>query len=280
VADFRVTILAENCVASSRVIGEHGFSALIEKGGRRFLFDTGQGMCLPHNVKVMGEEFSGLEAVALSHGHYDHTGGLRWVIEKTGGIPVFAHRSVFARHMGRDPQDPAAAPYDIGCPFKREDLEALGARFHFEERTRRIGEGLWFITGISRKSELEPQDPRLVIPGEKGFIPDPMEDDASLLVDSPAGALLILGCAHAGILNILEHVRSEMGFKRLWGILGGTHLLHASEDMIRRVAESLDTFYPEFIAVSHCTGWKATAGLFTHFKDRFRMAAAGTGFSF
>lgn len=277
---FTVTVLAENSVFSSGVIGEHGFSALIEREDKRILFDTGQGMCLPHNLEAMKKALPCLDAVALSHGHYDHTGGLKWVIQEVGEVEVLAHPALFSRHMARDSEDPQAAPYFVGCPFGKEELEALGARFKFVTETTRMGDGLWFIAGISRRSALEPRDPRLVAPGENGLVQDSVADDASLLVEDAGSSVLILGCAHAGVINILDHVRNEMGFGTLDAIVGGTHLLFSSEEMISRVIEALEAFSPNLVAVSHCTGWRATARLLGHFGDRFRVASAGTVFSF
>ncbi|MES0446909.1 MAG: MBL fold metallo-hydrolase, partial [Desulfobacterales bacterium] len=217
-----ITILADNCVSRAGLIGEHGFSALIEKGDEKFLFDTGPGMSLPHNTKKLEKDLRHLDKIIISHGHYDHTGGLKWAIQRSGEkTEVVAHPKIFAKHMVRNPGE---APKYWGCPFTREELEESGAQFHMIDRTSEISPGMWFITGIDLMPEQVPVDARLVIPQEARYVLDPIEDDASLLIDCEGSAVLVLGCAHSGILNILDHVENKLGIKKLQAVVGGTHL--------------------------------------------------------
>jgi 7,8-dihydropterin-6-yl-methyl-4-(beta-D-ribofuranosyl)aminobenzene 5'-phosphate synthase len=111
-------------------------------------------------------------------------------------------------------------------------------------------------------------------------VADPLDDDASLLLETDGPPVLILGCAHRGILNILDHIRDVLGVKKLRAVLGGTHLMFLGPEDIPRVMERLEDFSVDLVGVSHCTGLKAGIELAKHFGDRFTFASAGSAFTF
>ena len=274
-----VTILCDNCISASGFLGEHGFSALIDRGRERYLLDTGAGRTLATNLKTLGEDLTGLNRIFISHGHYDHTGGLKWVLEQTGGMEIVAHPDIFTRHMAnRGTVDPDLR--FVGCPFTRSELEDTGARFRFVDGTAEVSPGVWFISNIPRNPEFAPRDGRLVLRREGETVIDPISDDAGLIIETDADPVLLLGCAHAGVLNIFEFVRRDMGIKRLKAVLGGTHLMFYGTENLSRVIEELERFSVGIIAVSHCTGFEASAKLAMHFKARFAQAGAGRRFEF
>jgi 7,8-dihydropterin-6-yl-methyl-4-(beta-D-ribofuranosyl)aminobenzene 5'-phosphate synthase len=275
-----VQILCDNNIAGIDFLGEHGFSAVVACNAGQYLFDTGQGWTLPHNARQRGLRFDDLDGIFLSHGHYDHTGGLRWVLEQTGPINVHAHPDVFGPHLALPVDDPAKPPRDVGCPQSKEALEALGGRFVFHAATAEIAPGLWFISGYDRQPAQTPADGKLVRPGKAGPVTDPIAEDASLLVQTASGPILLLGCAHGGVLNILDHIRKRLGIKRLQAVLGGTHLMFFSPDQVRAVIAALERFEVALVGVSHCTGDMAALQLVQHFGERFRRAAAGSVFRF
>lgn len=275
-----VTIVCDNSISRSGFVGEHGFSCLIERGGERVLFDTGPGRSLPINLEVVDMDLSGLDRICISHGHYDHTGGLLWATQQLDRIEVIAHPEMFSRHMVMDPEAPDKPPRYIGCPFSRRELEQSGAIFRFAGQTEEVAPGLWFVTGIDRDPGKSPLDPRLVVPEGDAFKPDPIEDDASLLVATDGGPVLVLGCAHAGVLNILAYVKAKMGIDRLRAILGGTHLMFYGPEDLSRVIDEFERFSIDLVGVSHCTGFEAAVALYNHFGDRFASASAGRIFTF
>ncbi|OQX28297.1 MAG: hypothetical protein BWK80_00780 [Desulfobacteraceae bacterium IS3] len=274
-----ITILAENSVGKSGLLGEHGFSAFIERDDEKYLFDTGPGLSLPHNIKLLGKNLSGLNKIIISHGHYDHTGGLKWAVREAGGAEIVAHPEIFSRHSIEDRKNKVSAFRYVGCPYSQEELEADGAHFNFIDRTEKIAPGLWFIAGIKRKPEYIPNDSRLVIPHNDNFAPDMINDDASLLLEcEDASPVLMLGCAHSGILNILKHIREKMGIRKLRAVIGGTHLMFSDSQDISLVIERLEEFSVDTVGVSHCTGMKAAVELAKYFGERFVMASAGSVF--
>lgn len=271
----KITILTENCVAGSGLLGEHGLSVLIETGDDVFLFDTGAGMALPHNLKSLNKSLAGIEKLFLSHGHYDHTGGLEWVLQHTGKVEVVAHPDLFCRHMVFDPQKPEKPPRYVGCPFSQEKLKQYGATFQFVDRTREFARGVRFLTGIERNQKWIPKDTRLMLELDGRLVPDPISDDGSLLMMHQGAAVLILGCAHSGLLNILNHIEGELGITKLSAVIGGTHLMYTRGELMREVIERIESFDVDIVAASHCTGFQAAVTLAQHFKDRYIRAGAG-----
>ena len=275
-----ITILCDNNINIPGLIGEHGFSLLFQRNGAKYLFDTGPGMSLPLNLKALNMNLDGLNKIFISHGHYDHTGGLKWAVQQTGKTEVVAHRDVFTKHTALDVSDVNAKPYYIGCPYTQDELERLGAHFHFLDHTREVSPGVRFVTGIDVDSAKRPADDRLVLPHGEKFVPDPIKDDSSILIDTDSGPVLVLGCAHAGVLNILDHVRLKMGVEKLHAILGGTHLMFFSPEYLHRIIDKFEESAIDLIAVSHCTGMIPAIELAKHFDDRFRVASAGSVFNF
>ena len=278
--DSRLTILCDNSISRSGFVGEHGFSVLIERDDRKYLFDTGPGMSLPLNLKFLDKGLKGLDKIFLSHGHYDHTGGLKWVIQNIGKVEVVAHPEMFSRHMVLDSQSTAEPPRYIGCQFSQDELERLGARFTFIDHTMEIVPGVWFVTGVNPDPKKIPDDARLVTFQGENVVRDPIRDDASLLLETDGSPILILGCAHAGVFNILDHIRDNMGITKLRAILGGTHLMFFEPKDIRGAIDKFEEFSIDLVGVSHCTGFQAAVELSKHFGDRFKMASAGTVFNF
>jgi 7,8-dihydropterin-6-yl-methyl-4-(beta-D-ribofuranosyl)aminobenzene 5'-phosphate synthase len=276
-----IRILCDNSIARTDFLGEHGFAALIERPEGRFLFDTGQGFTLPHNAQQAGLTLQGLSAAILSHGHYDHTGGLGWVLTQTGPLRVVAHPALFDAHLALNPDDPGGATRVVGCPLSRAELEERGARFEWHATSAELAPGLWFLAGYPRQPSQTPQDPKLVLGAPSGnHLPDPIAEDAGLLLHTASGPVLVLGCAHGGLLNILDHLTADLGLDRLHAVLGGTHLMFYGTDQIRRVIARLEDMAVARVAVSHCTGSAAAMALARHFRDRFSFAAAGSVLQF
>ncbi len=276
-----VTVLCENTAGfPMKIVGEHGLSILIERGEDRLLFDTGQGMALLRNAAHLGRDLSRVDRVALSHGHYDHTGGLSDFLDLCPKATISAHPDVFIERFARfeGPDGPRILP--IGIPFSRKALEEKGAVFELSPTLREIAPGMTFTGEIPRPADWKTWDDRLVIREGDDFRPDPFLDDASLLLDTDPGPVLVLGCAHAGLRAILEHVRQETGIDRLHAILGGTHLGAGTEEDWQDAVELFESWGVEKIATSHCTGFQAASFLAGRMGERVEPAAAGVSFDF
>ncbi len=271
----RITIICENRAHMAKdIMGEHGFAALIKTPTTRLLMDTGQGLGLAHNAKALKIDLAALDGVVISHGHYDHTGGLMQLPAREQPLPIHAHPDLFAgKYLLPKDQDPTY----IGIPFSQPALEeTLNARFAFHSSFTEIAPGVFFSGQVPRTGSFEPSDERLVKQTPDGFVPDPFNDDASLLIETPAGPVILTGCAHSGIVNIMEHFAQKSGHPTFHAVIGGTHLGFANDpSQLDQAMDAFDKFQVHTIAVSHCTGNEAAAQLFHRFKDRFAFAGAG-----
>jgi len=273
----RITILCENSVGGPLpVLGEHGFSCFIETPHGNLLFDAGQGYTILHNALQLGVDLRTIKRIVLSHGHYDHGGGLAEVLKIRGSVPVTAHPDVFReRYWIGDKQ----SRY-IGLPHTRPYLETLGACFQLQKEFTEIMPGVSITGSVPRTVEYETGYSHLCIRSQTddGFTPDPFLDDFSLLIDSASGPILLLGCAHAGLINILEHIRQQTGISEYHAIIGGTHLGPASPEQFQATMTALDGYRIKTLAAAHCTGLPKAGQLQTVFKGQFRIAHVGAVF--
>jgi 7,8-dihydropterin-6-yl-methyl-4-(beta-D-ribofuranosyl)aminobenzene 5'-phosphate synthase len=274
----RITVLCENTAAGLfGLLGEHGFAALVQKDGRNLLFDTGQGHTLAHNMRYMGLGGRGLDGIALSHGHFDHTGGLPDALLHSGGATVTAHPDVLGAKYTRRRMPEGPEHRYIGMPHSRTFLEhTLGARFRFVDECREILPGVYFSGEVPRVTDFETGDPGMMLHTERGMERDPLADDASLLLETESGPVVLLGCAHAGTVNILRHFREQTGHTRFHAVIGGTHLGFLEDtSQLDQTMLALEDFGLELLAVSHCTGQHAAAAFLGRFGSRFAFAGAG-----
>ncbi len=241
------------------------------------LFDTGQGPALAHNAQELGIDLSLLSAIVLSHGHYDHTGGLLHAVRLNPGIRVVAHPAVFSPHLKS--LDNGKTSRWIGIPYSRETLEEAGAVFDYAPGLEEILRGFWFTGLVRRVYEVIPAK-HLVTTEGSSTIPDPLEDDCSLVMNTASGPVLLLGCAHAGVRNVLEHVRRKLAMHHVYAVIGGTHLGMSPETETSSAIEAFEQFDVQFLAPAHCTGQGPMAVLKSYFGSRFHAAGAGAVFEF
>ena len=270
---FRISILCENSVGPiTGALGEHGFAALIEPSdGAPLLFDTGQGLTLLHNARRMNKDLSLVEKVVISHGHYDHTGGLKPLLEEYGARQVLGHPGMFrSRYRIKD----SGESYLISCTSSRDELEAAGASFDVSKEFRAIAPGMYLTGEIPRVTDFETGDQGLYFDGT-GQERDTTPDDQSLVLETVKGLVLILGCCHAGLVNTVEHVASMTGRRDIYAVIGGTHLGFCNQEQREKTITVLRTLGVEKLAASHCTGFAAAARLSREFPKEFQAAMVG-----
>jgi len=277
----RVTILADNVVpGKSEAIGEHGFSAYIETGNGNFLFDTGKGRTVVHNASVFQKDLTAINKVVLSHGHGDHTGGLPNVLLIQGKkkTDVYAHPHIFAYKFR---EQNGKKTYG-GIPFTRGHLEKLGARFILNEDYVEIEDGIFLTGEVPRKTPFEGGDManRFVRLDEDKIIPDIIADDQSLAIHTEKGLMIVLGCAHAGIINTLNHIVAKSGIDKIYGVVGGTHIGFSGEVQLSESIKALKAYDIRHLAPSHCTGLEAMSRIRQAFEPTFQFSHVGWGIEF
>jgi len=269
----RITILCDNAVGPlAGTLGEHGFAALVEPaGGEPLLFDTGQGLTLLHNAKRMGRDLAAVNRVVISHGHYDHTGGLLPLLQEHGVKTIFADERIFTpRYRLKD----NGACYPIGMPFTRTELELSGAIFDLSADFREVAPGMFLTGAVPRVTAFEKGDQGLYCDCS-GQEPDMTPDDQSLLLETGKGLVVLLGCCHAGLVNTLEHIALLTGRRDFYAVVGGTHLGFCSQEQLEKSVAAVRKFGIRKLAVAHCTGFVASARLARELPREFQLAMVG-----
>lgn len=270
---FRITVLCENTVGSlAGTIGEHGLSVLIEPSdGEPVLFDTGQGLTLLHNAGRMKKDLTKVRKVAISHGHYDHAGGLLPLLKANGALQVFGHTGIFRpRFRVKDNGE----WYQIGIPDRREDLEAAGASFSLSDSFREIAPGIFLTGTVPRVNGYETGDQGLYCDCS-GQVKDNTPDDQSMVLETENGLVVILGCCHAGLVNTLEHVACVTGRRDFYAVIGGTHLGFCGQEQVDRTIAAIKSMGIRKVAAGHCTGFPASARLSRELPKEFQVAMVG-----
>mgnify|MGYP005629456099 CR=1 FL=1 len=262
-------------------IAEHGFSMLIRvsdgNGFHSFLFDTGgspNGVIT--NAKRMHINLAEIECIVLSHGHYDHFGGLSAIAKAVNkdGLPIIVHEDAFKTRGVANP-DGTIRKYP---KFPKED-EVKPAKYVKIKQPYLIAEGLALSTGeIPRKTEFEKGYPRHMVFVDGKWRPDPwIRDDQALVINlKQKGLVIISGCAHAGIINTVLYAQEITGVEKIYAILGGFHLSgRRFEPRIDQTVEELKKFNPRLIAPSHCTGWRGICRIASAMPDAFVWNSVG-----
>jgi 7,8-dihydropterin-6-yl-methyl-4-(beta-D-ribofuranosyl)aminobenzene 5'-phosphate synthase len=272
----RITILCENLVGRLVGSGEHGFSAFIETDQGNCLFDTGSGHSIVPNSLALGKDLRTIQKIFLSHGHYDHTGGLPEVLKMSGKVNVHAHPHVFLERIAVLKENDKETKRFVGIPYKKAYLESLGANFVFNNNFIEVEKGLFLTGEVPRKTVFEKPDPRLFAEVDGKTTQDIFLDDQSLILDTDKGVILILGCSHSGMINIINHVVNKIGKGKFYAILGGTHLDFLTPEQLQESIVALKKLEIEKIGVSHCTGMRAAFRLHQEFGDQFFYGCVGS----
>ena len=269
-----LTVLCDNTAAMKEGIrAEHGFSVLIESAGRKILFDTGQSDLFWRNAEVLGKNLRDIDVVVLSHGHYDHTGGLQRLARVGSSFKVVAHRDVFMPRFKK--QKDGALKY-IGCPYDQGYLESRGLAFEFADAREEIAPGIFFVSEVPRKTDFEKGDPLLVVRDDTGkIVPDPFRDDASIYLKTELGLIVVLGCSHRGMINILNHILTLEEGAPILCVIGGTHLARVSPAQTSKTIKALGEMKVKALGVSHCTGLDAAEEMRRAFGKGFFRAMSG-----
>lgn len=274
--EVRITLLVENSVHRTGLQAEHGLACHLVFGGKQVLFDTGQTDLLLTNAQQLGLDLSRVDVIVLSHGHYDHTGGLaamrrlapeaRIVLHPAATVPKFA-------------AEPDGSSRSIGISETGRHALATAQVQICEEKPLEVVEGLFATGRIPRTTRLEDVGGRFFL-DPACTRPDPILDDQALFFASREGTVVLLGCAHAGVINTLQHIESFTGSTKVAAVLGGMHLLHASEERMRFTLEELGRRDIGELAPMHCTGWTPSLRLWNAFPGRCKPGGVGTVFCY
>ncbi len=270
----RITTLSENTAGMGDFLGEWGLSILVETGDITVLFDTGKSTSAVYNADSLKIDFSAIDKIVLSHGHYDHTGGLRAVLRRINKeIEIIAHPDIWQAKYSRRKNEPARY---IGIPFQPKELESIGARFHLTKEPVKLTDNIMTTGEVPMVTDYEQIDEGLFVQEGPELQPDKLLDDLSLIIKTEAGLVVILGCAHRGIINTIHRIRQLTGVEKIHTIVGGSHLMGVSEERLWKTIEALRELCIERMGLCHCTDLPAASILTQEFGKVFFFNKAGT----
>jgi len=246
-----LVILVDN-YAKEGLSVEHGFSIWITAGGETLLLDTGQSDLVVQNAELLGCDLAQVDALILSHGHYDHSGGVAAFLQKNHQARFFYHPEVFRKRYSLHPGKPAKsngmsehnAQLIRSLPASRCVVNSGVYQFN-----RQVG-----LTGaIPRVHPLEDVGGPFFL-DKTGNQADNIEDDQALWIQTDRGLIIITGCCHAGVINTVNYVREVTGEQKIRAVIGGFHLHAASDERLEETIKAFREWQPEFIVPCHCTG--------------------------
>ena len=273
-------------IPTDTLLAEHGLSQLVRLGcggtTHSILFDTGYSRIgVLHNLKLLGIDFEGIEAIVMSHGHMDHTGSLHAILESLDRpMPLVVHPEAFLspRYLGVGEGKKLLFP----CTLKRDELQALGAEILESTAPVSLCDKGLLVTGqVERTTSFEKGFPNAYLSRRGKEEPDAIWDDQSLVLHlKEKGLVVISGCAHAGIVNTVRYARKITGVEAVYGIIGGFHLSGPAFDpIIEETIEELRKLEPKVVVPMHCTGWKAMEQFRKAFPSAFILNSVGSKFT-
>jgi len=257
-----LTMLVENEARGRGIIGEHGLSYFLKTKDHKILFDCGQGMALPNNVKKLNIPIEEVDHIILSHGHYDHCGGLPYVLENNSIAEIWMHpQATQAKYsaglkvkpgiiLTRDKIHQVSSDY-----MEAKQFTSPKRRIHLTESPTEVVPGLWVTGKVERKTDYEDTGGAFYLDPD-GKKMDPIDDDMSIFFKSSKGLIIILGCAHAGVINTINHILKFTGEHKVHTLIGGMHLLLADDSRIKKTIEEFQRMGIEYMGPCHCTGVK------------------------
>lgn len=270
-----ITCLVEDRPTDRGLHKEHGLSFWIEADGRSLLFDTGQGEVLESNAYVLGVDLESADAVVLSHGHYDHSGGLVYLMKSSRHPKLYLHPEALLDRYSRRRK---AGFTSVGMTsLARRTVHLRNKDVVWTEKPVEVVVGIHVTGAVPRRSRFEDTGGAFFL-DMAGFQRDQLTDDQALYMETPRGLVVVLGCAHAGVVNTLDYVCRLTGSDSICAVLGGMHLVNASDYRLTATVAALERFHVQVIAPSHCTGRKAMRYLKTNFTGRYHECVMGTRF--
>ncbi len=253
---YTITILADNNTITDRYfLGEPALSILIEAEGKNILFDTGYSDVFIQNAAKCNKDLSKLDYIILSHGHNDHTGGLKYLLDyfkyKNHKPEIIACLDVFKQRYDN-------IDGDFGCPVEKIQIESI-FNIKYTKEPYFITDNIVFLGEIPRNNDFEAKQPVGLL--KESNVPDFVQDDSAVALKTGKGLVIITGCSHAGIVNICEHAKQVCKADKIFSIIGGLHLENVTQKQLESTAEYLKNLNLSSLYACHCTGFQAQCRL-------------------
>lgn len=272
-----ITVVVENTAHGIGLLAEHGLAYWLEWDGRNILFDTGQGAALKSNLQRMELRPDRIDTIVLSHGHFDHTAGLADALERDQPARVMLHPDALEKKYAKNRD---GTSLEIGMPFPaRKALRKPTVELQTSKDPAQIAEGLMTTGAVPLVNDFEQPSTRFFV-DEACSIPDHLPDDQSIFFEADEGTVVLLGCAHSGVINTLQHVSHLTNERPIQAVIGGMHLVDASQDRIYQTIEGLRQWDLKLLAPAHCTGMAAIVAMWNAFPEIIAPCHVSTKFDF
>ena len=272
--DINITILIENTAHKAGLKTEHGLSFWIEYGDKNILFDTGQSNAVMKNAKKLSVNLACTDAIVISHGHYDHTGGLSTTLDIAPKAKIYLHPAATESKFNKKDSN---AKY-IGMPDSaKKAIE--GRHVVWMATPAYIFPGIAITGQVPRMSDFEDVGGAFYV-DENCQNSDKLLDDQALFIESAKGLIVVLGCAHSGVVNTLDYISNLTGQNKVYAVIGGMHLLNASQMRIENTIETLKKYEVQKAIPLHCTGQKAVEDFKNTIDDKCLFLGTGDKISF
>ena len=240
----KIISIVENQSKHGNLLSEHGLSLLIYDNSKRIFFDTGASDLIVKNAMSLAVNPVDIDYIILSHGHYDHTGGLKYMENKK----VYVHPDIFIPKYKKINNQ---YKY-IGLPYAREYYEKENnIEFVEVQQSIKLTENVRLHVNFKKQVVGD-----FYLRTNNNYIHDAFTDELALSINTNNGLVIVTGCAHSGIINIIEKVLEDNGTRVIYALLGGLHLVNLPQKEVKLIAEKINSYHINMIGISHCTGDK------------------------
>ncbi len=250
------TFLSENRTEHIDCRGEFGLSIHIRRDDKVILFDLGYSDLYLENGRHLGIDVSEADAVVFSHGHNDHTEGIRSFVKENQKAPIYIHKNAFRKTFGQE--NGVMDKETSGILWDKKDYED---RLSYTEGTKEIFEGVYVIGDIPKVKEYAPAEFFYSIGEDGQLILDDMSHEQMLVIKEPEGLYIFSGCSHTGIISIIERAKELFPQEKVAGVIAGMHLYPASPVLREKVCQRIAAEDIPLVVPVHCTGLVAICRL-------------------
>lgn len=269
----RMHILTDNRTRKQDFLAEHGLSLFIEYENTNILFDTGQSDVYLHNAALMGVDLNRADCIVLSHGHYDHCGGLAYFPESDRSPKIYVHEAAFAKKYALNP---GGTTYrEIGIPWSCEEYENIKNRLVFTKKNMEIAPGIHLCGEIPSAMAFEEVPHGFYCGDGPDYSHDFIKDEQMLVFDGEKGLSIFLGCSHPGVVNCLRYAAKLFPGKKIHTLTAGMHLDNVSPLRLQMTIQHMIDLDIQKVIPLHCTGIFAICEMKRFLGDRCLPLCAG-----